>query len=212
MQKLKIAFSEKINSNDPIEKISLYLDSCQKHLIENVPWPAYPYQPNVQFAIAHSGNCIFLKFYVEENFIKATTGSINGPVWEDACVEFFISFEEKGYYNFEFNCIGTALAGFGKEKNNREILPEEVINKINYQAIIRNSKKKKLISWELTLKIPVDVFIHHHLSSLHEKKCSANFYKCGDHLPEPHFIAWSNIQSPEPNFHLPEFFGELEFE
>jgi hypothetical protein len=212
MQKLKIAFSEKINSNDPIEKISLHLDSCQRHSIENVPWPAYPYHPEVYFAIAHSGNCIFLKFYVEENFIQAATGSINGPVWEDASVEFFISFDEKGYYNFEFNCIGTALAGFGKEKNTRELLTEEIINKINYEAVIRNKKKNKLISWELTLKIPVDVFIHHHISSLHEKKCSANFYKCGDHLPEPHFIAWSNIQSTEPNFHLPEFFGELEFE
>jgi hypothetical protein len=43
------------------------------------------------------------------------------------------------------------------------------------------------------------------------KKCRANFYKCGDDLPEPHFLAWNMINTEEPDFHRPEFFGTLEF-
>ncbi|WP_262895053.1 carbohydrate-binding family 9-like protein, partial [Parabacteroides distasonis] len=25
----------------------------------------------------------------------------------------------------------------------------------------------------------------------------------------PHFVSWSPIDLPEPNFHCPEFFGEI---
>jgi len=31
-------------------------------------------------------------------------------------------------------------------------------------------------------------------------------------LDEPHYLAWSNIIAPEPNFHLPQYFGTLYFE
>ena len=36
-----------------------------------------------------------------------------------------------------------------------------------------------------------------------------NFYKCGDETPRPHFGAWSPIENPTPDFHRPEFFGDL---
>ena len=43
--------------------------------------------------------------------ILQTAQENNSPVWEDSCVEFFVQIPgEKYYYNFEFNCIGTALA------------------------------------------------------------------------------------------------------
>ncbi|MDD2936708.1 MAG: carbohydrate-binding family 9-like protein, partial [Proteiniphilum sp.] len=29
---------------------------------------------------------------------------------------------------------------------------------------------------------------------------------------EPHFISWSPIDLPKPNFHVPQFFGLLELE
>ena len=38
----------------------------------------------------------------------------------------------------------------------------------------------------------------------------ANFYKCGDDTPQPHFISWSPIDLPKPDFHAPQFFGVLE--
>ena len=36
-----------------------------------------------------------------------------------------------------------------------------------------------------------------------------NFYKCADETMNPHFVSWSPIDLPEPNFHCPEFFGEI---
>jgi hypothetical protein len=37
----------------------------------------------------------------------------------------------------------------------------------------------------------------------------ANFYKCGDNTAQPHYIAWNAVNHPTPNFHLPQYFGEL---
>ena len=40
----------------------------------------------------------------------------------------------------------------------------------------------------------------------------ANFYKCADATSHPHWITWAPVEFPRPNFHLPEFFGEIVFE
>lgn len=205
----------KINSlketNESIGDISLALDKLEKNYLPFAPWHLYPYKPSVQFIIAHNNNFIFLKYFVREKYIRAAAGSINGAVWEDSCVEFFVGFDEKGYYNLECNCIGTLFIGFGKEKIGRKLLSQEVIKKIKYRSLI-NSEADHLIEWELTLVIPLDIFVYHNFSSLQGKQCRINFYKCGDALPEPHFLSWKNIKSEEPNFHLPQFFGEASFE
>lgn len=184
------------------------LKTLEQEKIDCLPWPAYPYKPAVTFAIAHTTDALLLQYSVREKFIKAATGFSNGPVYQDSCVEFFISFDGAAYYNFEFNCIGTALAAYGKERANRTFLPPETIREIKRQACIKHEEE---IAWELAVVIPFSVFIQDDITSLNGKTCSANFYKCGDLLPEPHFLAWSPIASPEPDFHLPKFFGTLLF-
>jgi hypothetical protein len=210
MNQLTVTPLKNINYNHAIEMVSLRLNELEKHLLNYTPWTAYPYKPEVQFVIAYSGDCIFLKYFVDEESIRAAAGNINGAVWEDACVEFFVSFDDKGYYNLEFNCIGTALAGFGKEKGSRVRIEERIIRKIKYGSKISNTDGN--IHWELTVAIPLEVFAHHNLSSLKGRQCKANFYKCGDALPQPHFVAWSNIEAQQPDFHLPQFFGTVLFE
>lgn len=188
------------------------LDRLERYSLDFAPWSSHPYKPNVHFSIAYSSCNIFLKYYVTEKFIKAANGSINAPVYDDTCVEFFISFhQEPDYYNFEFNCIGNSLVGFGNGKKGRQLLPEEVINKINYHVSISNTKDN-LKYWELSVAIPYTVFCNHDITSLKGKECSVNFYKCGNMLKVPHFLTWSNIQSIEPDFHLRQFFGTLLFE
>ncbi len=211
MQYLKVSPINETVEPGLTNVISGFLDKREKSELAFSPWTAYPYKPEVKFTIAHTGDKILLKYYVKEKTIRAAGNRINASVWEDSCVEFFISFDEKGYYNFEFNCIGTGLLGFGKGKTDRELLPAESISRIGYQANITNGVNG-LIEWELALVIPSSVFVHHPFSSLKGKQCRANFYKCGDLLPEPHFVTWSDIKSPEPNFHLPDFFGTLVFE
>lgn len=179
-------------------------------------WKDYPYKPNVKFKIAHSGEEIFLQYQVKEKYLRAKYRKDNESVWTDSCVEFFVSpLEDGSYYNLEFNCIGTALVGFGHGKPNRVRAGEEITHKITRLSSLGEMAIDNVVgnfSWELTLIIPAEVFYQHELGSLSGMKMRANFYKCGDELLKPHYLSWKPIQFERPNFHLPEFFDVLEFE
>lgn len=208
---LSVPFFKEVQSDIPIERLSSLLHKEAKNDLTFAPWKAFPYQPQVSYVLAHNNESIFLKFYVTEQFVSAAYGATNAPVYEDSCVEFFISFDESGYYNFEFNCIGACLASFGSTRSSRELLTEESIGKIRSQAVVTREGGKEAVHWTITLAIPLEAFEFHSLPSLSGVRCRANFYKCGDALPEPHYLAWSEIEAPEPDFHLPQFFGTLSF-
>jgi hypothetical protein len=183
-------------------------------LIDNLLWTENGYKPLVSFKIAHTENSIVLRYHVRESHLRAVIRQTNGPVFKDSCVEFFISLESNDYYyNLEFNCLGTALVGYGSSKEKRVYIDSRLIGKITTHQIIHNSTntKNSLIEWELVINIPFEIFAYHHVTSLKDVVCKANFYKCGDDLPEPHFLSWNQINYPNPNFHLPAFFGQIHF-
>jgi Carbohydrate-binding family 9 len=191
---------------------SLILDYTERHPLSIAPWDAFPYKPKVAFSIVYKGDFIYLKYFVCEQEIRAVNTAPNSSVWEDSCVEFFVKFDEKGYYNLECNAIGTILLGYGAGRNDRELLPADVIETIVFESTIQNNKANNTIDWTMTLSMPLSIFTHHPTLSLTGKMYHANFYKCGDKLAEPHFLAWSNIDTPKPDFHCPIFFGKLFFE
>src|SRR5215203_3742200 len=213
MRKLNVNFLKTVKGDTPVRRLSVMMDTIDREGIGICPWPhLFNYKPKVSFAIAYTDDCIFLKYYVKERSVLAKYLHTNDLVYEDSCVEFFVAFNgEPGYYNFEFNCLGTCLAGFGETRETRKLLPKNIIEKIRYCYIIQKEQEQAETEWELMLVIPLEVFCNHRLSGLKGQKCTGNFYKCGDHLPQPHFLSWAAIQSPEPNFHLPEFFGEIRF-
>ncbi|MBC7743612.1 MAG: hypothetical protein H7096_00750 [Flavobacterium sp.] len=208
MNHIQIPYIAFIKRNHPIEEASAKLDDLNKTELAESPWANYEHKPIVRFAIGHAGHSILLKYQVSEKSILAVHRTTNQPVYEDSCVEFFIAFNgEEKYYNFEFNCMGTCLAGFGSGRVGRELLPVDLIKEIKVHSIIKATSADGFINWELSLMIPLTVFCRHRLTFMEGQYCKMNFYKCGDHLPEPHFLAWNNIVSPDPDFHLPEFFG-----
>src|SRR5690606_40116367 len=73
-----------------------------------------------------------------------------------------------------------------------------------YTTLFRSKGIKR---WSSVLIIPRTLFGD---VALEGETFHANFYKCGDGLPQPHFISWNRIDYPNPNFHLPEFFGEID--
>ena len=207
---LQIPFLPEVKTNTSLTDISQLLDKQKKHLINFVPWAQFDDKPKVEFSIAHDGYAVLLKYYVEETETLARFTQPNQPVYRDSCVEFFIAFDESGYYNLEFNSLGTCLGGHGADRDHREEQPAALLKTI--QALPeKKSEDGALSKWSLTLVIPVSVFRFDPVTSLHEKKCRVNFYKCGDDLKKKQYLAWSNIDWPTPNFHLPQFFGEAEF-
>lgn len=210
---LKVPYISLINKNTPIEIAAAVLNTLDRNHIDNAPWEDFPYKPEVSFTFAYGDDCIFLKYCVLEETVLAAYSRANDPVHLDSCVEFFIGFdEEPGYYNFEFNCIGTCYGGYGSDRNKRELLKESLINLIKCHSLIKKQySPRSAFYWELTILIPFEAFGFHRLVSLVNKHCKVNFYKCGDHLPVPHYLCWNDIHSPSPDFHLPAFFGNAEF-
>jgi hypothetical protein len=212
MKEIKVRCISENAESISIDAVSELLDTFERHKLEHVPWAEFPDKPKVSFTIAYNLSNVFLKFYVKEKHIRAENNTINSAVYEDSCVEFFLSFDEGDtYYNFEFNCIGTCLAGYGSSKDKRHLLNEELIGNLKNKFFIY-SENGKYVNWQLTLAIPLATFVHTPVKNLSGMSCRANFYKCGNLLPEQHFITWSNIIAEEPNFHLPQFFGRLQFE
>ena len=202
-----------LHKNSSLTLISKALDAQPQQVIDIIPWSDKQDKPEVKFAMAYNKDRIFLKYYVIENTVQAKYRNINSPVYKDSCVEFFIAFNnDKEYYNLEFNCLGTCLAGFGRNQHHRKLLPESIISKIRSCSTLNLGKQlTPPIAWQLTLVIPAEVFSEHRIENLTGEQAKVNFYKCGDELPEPHYLTWNYIDYPQPNFHLPEFFGEMQF-
>jgi hypothetical protein len=194
-------------------ELNFLLDKCPVNQINQVSWNEYSYKPTVTFKIAYSDQAIVLKFEVIERHLRINNFQTNDPVWEDSCVEFFISFNNSFYYNLEFNALGIGLIGYGSsDRSLRTRLPNEEIEKVKSFSQIKSHIANQGVSWNLTLYIPLEVFKYEQFKSLKGLNCTANFYKCGDLLPQPHYLSWSPISSIEPNFHLPEYFGKLKFD
>lgn len=184
--------------------------------IENVNWEEYPYKPSVRFRLAHTGTRILLQYEVSEDSIRAVAPHDNGKVWEDACVEFFAQPDEASgtYYNFECNCVGTLLIGYGKP-GDREHASTEVLETVGRWSSIGREpfdEKPGPNHWTIALDIPASALFRNDIHTLDGVDMRANFYKCGDKLQTPHFLSWNKIDLPSPCFHCPPFFGKIHFE
>lgn len=210
----KLQTEEAIPTSEQLE--NLLEKQCDSVTIGQVNWAEYPYKPEVQFRIAHTGQEIILKFYVHEKNILAQVTELNGPVHTDSCAEFFFSPISDGfYYNFEFNCIGTPHVAYGNGRGNRSKLSPDVLQKIEAKSSLGTqafSLKEGDFSWEMFVRIPIECLIHHPIYNLSGMKSKANFYKCGDNLAEAYFLSWNPIGTENPDFHRPEYFGDIYFE
>jgi len=213
--RLAIPYLNDANANSGMEEISLTLDKLEHHGIQELPWQEFLYKPEVSFSIAHTVDIILLNYFVREKTIRAVHHQDNSPVHEDSCVEFFIALaDNEEYYNLEFNCAGTCFFGFGKNGSQRKLISSDTIRKIRRLATIRSiiNGTTSCICWELAAVIPVGALVYHKLTSLKNMNCRVNFYKCGDKLPEPHFLSWQDMRTSTPDFHLTRFFGDAHFE
>ena len=209
MKKLNIPYTNQTGNTFP------FFDFPLPVAIDFTPWANDMDKPTVHFAITHDDTHIYIRYTVQENSIIAKATANNGAVWKDSCVEFFIMPENDGvFYNFEFNCIGTKLLYAGKTRNNRTPAEDALIDKILTESTLGKQpfdEKFGTFEWSLTVVIPIDCFFQHEIKTLKGKTCRANFYKCGDGLTKPHYLCWNNIETSKPDFHTPQYFGEIVF-
>ncbi len=196
-----------------INEVGSYLSATTLwHPIKSLNWPdLFAYKPIVKFMIARSETSLYIHFKSEEKDVKAIYTNDHDPVWQDSCVEFFALLPNgREYVNFEFNCIGTALASRRLSRDNG-IVPFSTQEMASIERFSSLGRKPLTVegksTWELTVNIPLSLIGLHDVQKTTPLR--ANLYKCGDETANPHYLSWSEIETPTPNFHCPEYFGTM---
>lgn len=197
------------------DKMKILLETGAEALIDQVNWKSdFPKSLPVTVRVAHDGEMLYLYYRVIGEAIRAANSKDFGSVWEDSCVEFFMQREgETGYRNFECNILGVLLSR-RHESRDRGVEQMEEMPSIFRQGTVchRYEEDREVSDWTMYLEIPKKALGFDPHESLSGQRIRANFYKCGDKTPEPHFLSWNPIDLPKPNFHVPQFFGLLELE
>ena len=215
----KVAFS----SPEPaLSEVQVKFDQAgiAWNAIDCINWPEYSYKPFAEFRIMHSETEIYLQFHVREEGLRATFDYDAGSQpYKDDCVEFFMipSDRDTSYFNLEMNCIGHGTFHYGPNRNERHRCGDEIVSQIRRVSTLGSAAfgtRTGEQEWTLTIAIPKRLYAQAdlNLTSFSGRTVRANFYKCGDDTAVPHFLSWNPIGFPRPNFHTPEWFGELYFE
>jgi hypothetical protein len=198
------------------------------------PWPEIPSEPignfmgekpdhfpKTEVKIAYDDMAIYVIYRVEDRYVRAIAAKHQDSVCGDSCVEFFFTPDSdvsKGYFNFEMNCGGTMLFHFntGSRKGRIEIPGSDCdkIAKTHSLPRIVDPEIQEFVTWTVEYSIPTALLSRYCQVSPPKPHAlwRANFYKCADNTSHPHWLTWSPVDYPKPNFHLPQSFGVLEFE
>lgn len=207
MAELKIPFLKDMDGLKEGEIAQKLIESGMQLSVEKINWPEHSYHPSTVIYAGYDQNRLWIRFLVEGDYMRAEGKHDQDPVWQDSCVEFFVQVGDK-YRNFEFNCLGVCLSAIGPDRYTREPLGADKLSGIiRYASFSLNNPpvEGSLYDWSLTVGIPLDLI---QLTPGSRFRC--NFYKCGDKTKIPHYVSWVPINVPAPDFHRPEFFGELQ--
>ena len=174
--------------------------------IDNLNWvDQYPAAPQTTFVLAHTDQMLYVRYEVKGEVPLATKINDLELVNEDACVEIFIGdADNTHYWNFEFNPAGVCNASHRKERKVDVVR----LNEEQLASIQRYGQQLCTAHWTLLIGIPLSLI---DLDLTKESSRRANLYKCGDKTAMKHYASWNAISAPAPAFHLPEFFGEIQF-
>lgn len=201
-----------LESSDQEAIINMLDQNGERRTIGSLNWEKeYPYRPLAAVIAAHSGNALYLDFFVRCNYLRAENYEDQSPVSEDSCVEFFVSPTcDSHYWNFEFNCIGTANASHRYERPKpTRLTPEELARIRRFPSCGTRPfcELEGLFTWNVLVVIPLDLINVRFDGQPIEMK--GNFYKCASATSAPHYLSWNPIISPTPDFHRPSDFGSI---
>lgn len=173
-----------------------------------VPWSEFPGGPETFVSISLTEKAFKVTFKVYESDPTAVYTEHFSPVFLDSCVEWFVQFCPKTccrYFNFELNSLGAMDVSFRySEEEFSAVCPTDL------EAFDINIQKLADF-WQASYVIPF-AFIKKYIPEFDIKTCDiikTNAYKCGDRTALPHYRTLFDIHTSKPNFHQPDFFGEM---
>ncbi len=195
-------------------------ESVEPLAIDVYPWYQAGQKQNTRVALQYDSKALYALFVCEDKHIFAVTTQANGPVCLDSCVEFFATPEPKraeDYFNFEANCCGTMLLGWGAGRPNRKPASEAILKQIRIVTSIPGPTRGETPGddgWWLAAAIPfaaIEQLSGQKIAPKSGDAWRANFYRCGGKTDEQ-YGCWNPVTSVKPDYHRPECFGTLVFE
>ncbi len=194
-----------------ISSLSQFQDRYLLLALSERPWSAYASAPEVFAHLAYvDGYGLAIRLVSDETELKATVNVPDGTVCTDSCMEAFLDLvpeSGKGYVNLEVNPLAALHEAIGTSRNGRRFTRELGAPPIKPLTLISPD------GWEVMY-----VITEEHIDALygtHPKSgdvIKANFYCCADGKKEPFYATAFKIDTPTPDYHRPEYFGELTLE
>jgi len=178
------------------------------------------HQPEVQAKVVYDEEAIYVIFRVKDRYVRCVTEQYQGSVYKDSCIEFFFTPAADislGYFNLEMNCIGTALFKFHDTLNDSLIeVSESDFDQVEVAHSVSSPVTDEIqepTTWTVEYRIPFSI-LNKYVNLTQPApgvEWKANFYKIANDSSHPHWLTWSKVDLPKPDFHRPEFFGTLKF-
>ncbi|MBN1667676.1 MAG: carbohydrate-binding family 9-like protein [Anaerolineales bacterium] len=176
--------------------------------------------PGVQARLAYDAEALYVIFQVLDRYVLARAQNHQEQVFKDSCVEFFFTPGEdlaNGYFNLEVNCGGTALFHhqLGRRIADQAISPADLAQLEIAHTLpqIVWPEIQEEVLWVVEYRLPFALLANYTPCQAPRSGSTwrANLYKCADASSHPHWLSWTPVATPEPDFHRPEFFGRLIF-
>ena len=182
------------------------------------------HRPRTRAKVLYDGAGVYVLFRVADRYVRCARTEHQSHVYRDSCVEFFVQPKPGGgYFNIEFNCVGTMLLYYMPDPPRRTsgklegfaVVPPEELATIRVQHSLPDDLREEIadpVEWWLEYFVP-NALLERYVGPLEPpaaRKWRGNFYKCGDDTSHPHWASWAPIERLD--FHQPDHFAPLTFE
>ena len=188
--------------------------------IDHFLWTDPERRPQTTARLLYDDTALYLHYTVEDTHSYASATTLNGPVWEDSCVEFFATPRpeiDSAYVNFEVNCVGTFHLGYGPNRTDRTLTDPETARQIRISSSLDGPTKRPTpedSEWWIAVAIPfrsLSTLAETTIAPTSGTRWRGNLHRLRSQ-PTPLYAAWTPVDTPDPDFHRPSAFGTLRFE
>ncbi|WP_436926669.1 carbohydrate-binding family 9-like protein [Halosimplex amylolyticum] len=193
--------------------------------IDEFNWYESGPRPETTVRGLYDDTSLSLQFLVEDDEIASRTTELNGPTYEDSCVEFFATPDPGSnarYLNFEANPCGVfkmawmepgwSVRGIGRDLVSPELA--EAITVATSEPGPTREPSADDESWWLAVRFPFEAlsaFTGLDLAPGSGDRWRANFHRTGV-ASRSQEASWNPIGTAEKQFHSPGHFGWVDFE
>ena len=187
------------------------LEQAEEIKIDYVNWDYGAFKPETYAQIVYDETGFAVKFTVKEENPQCEKTEDFMEVSEDSCVEFFMNFdpEHSDYYiNIEVNAIGKMYGAFRTDRYNFTMLTLDEVKGLNIQAAIEEGQ------WTVQYHISLEL-LQSKYPGFTLEKCKyikGNMYQCGLCNQPEHYLSLFPVKCETPDYHRPEYFGEMKVE